>query len=81
MWICLDCRETFEEPKRYVETHNLDTPPYEIFYVCPYCNGNYVEAHMCDMCGYYINGEYIKLVSGERICEDCYTKYELGDED
>ena len=79
-YICLNCNETFDEPKEYVETHGLDIPPYEILYKCPYCGGDYVKAYECDTCGCYINGTYVKLESGERICENCYTKYELGDE-
>lgn len=80
-YICFDCDRIFTEPKRYVETHGLDTPPYEIFYVCPYCGGDYAEAYECDMCGHYINGSYVKLKNGKRICESCYTEYELGEED
>ena len=80
-YICLDCDGLFTEPRKCVETHGLDTPPYEVFYICPYCGGDYAEAHECNVCGHYIHGEYIKLVSGERICENCYNKYTIGDED
>lgn len=80
-YICLDCNKTFSSPKRYVETHGLDTPPYEVFYGCPYCDGNYTRAYECDECGRYITGEYIRTASGQRICENCYNTYEIGDED
>lgn len=81
MWICLDCNELFQDPVHYVNTHNLDTPPYEEYYGCPYCGGTYVEAHECDCCGEWIIGDYIKTEDGKRYCEKCYTTMELGDED
>lgn len=43
MYICLDCGREFDEPKKYIETHGLPCPPYEEFYVCPFCNGDYEE--------------------------------------
>ena len=79
-WICINCNEIFSEPRCYIETHNLEAPPYEVTYGCPYCGGNYTEVHECAECGHYIAGPYIKLNSGERICENCYTTYELGEE-
>lgn len=79
--ICFDCGKVFAAPTRYTETHGLNTPPYETHYGCPYCGGDYAKAYECDVCGHYIDGEYIRLVSGERICENCYTKTELGEED
>lgn len=36
-------RISFERPERYVERHNLDTPPYEEFYGCPVCAGAFEE--------------------------------------
>ena len=80
-YICLDCNETFNVPKRYVETYGLDTPPYDKYYACPFCGGAYAEAYECDECGHWIAGEYIKTASGRRICENCYDAYELGDEE
>lgn len=79
-YICLDCDRTFDEPRRYVETHGLNTPPYEVFYICPYCGGDYVEAHECDECGRWITGDYIKTASDRRICENCYITYAIGEE-
>ena len=80
MFICYDCEKTFDEPRVIVETHNLDTPPYETYSACPYCHGAFTEAYKCDCCDEWITGPYIKLKSGERICEECYTTYELGEE-
>lgn len=81
MLVCKECFRTFQEPECYVNTHGLDTPPYEHYDACPYCGGAYVETYECDVCGEWITGDYIKLESGERICEECYTPMELGDED
>ena len=80
MFICTDCEYLFEDPKYYVEKHGLDTPPYEEFYGCPHCAGAFVETFKCDLCGDWIIGNYVKI-DNDRYCEDCYTKYELGEED
>ena len=53
-FICVDCGCVFQEPKQVVETHGLDSPPYEIFTVCPKCGGSFVEAKRCDHCTNYI---------------------------
>ena len=79
-YICLGCNEVFRAPMRYVEMHNLDTPPYEEYYACPFCGDAYAEAYECEECGKHITGTYIKTKCGVRICENCYTVYELGDE-
>lgn len=71
MYLCLGCYELFEEPKKYVEKHGLDSPPYEEWYACPHCASNYVETFPCDCCGEYITWEYIKY-DDKTICADCY---------
>ena len=78
MWICLDCNSLFQDPKHYVEMHNLDTPPYEEYDGCPYCGGAYARAHKCDCCGSWIVGDYIKTDDGKRYCDNCYISIELG---
>lgn len=80
-FICLDCGRIFEEPKRWVETHGLDSPPYEKWSGCPACGGAYANAITCDICGEYITGTYAKVSDGQRICEECYIEREIGDED
>jgi hypothetical protein len=80
MFVCLDCGHTFSEAKHYIEQHGLDTPPYEEYDGCPYCGGAYTETHRCECCDEWIDGSYIKLDSGERICENCYIAYDLGEE-
>ena len=79
MFICLKCNRLFEEPKRYVETHGLDTPPYEEYYGCRYCGSTYADAYECECCGRYIDSNYIKI-NDLRYCQDCYVEYELGEE-
>ena len=37
MYICNSCKGEFEVAKTVIETHGLDTPPYEKIAVCPYC--------------------------------------------
>jgi hypothetical protein len=78
--ICVECGCLFENARQYIETHGLDTPPYESYAGCPYCGGAFTETYKCDACNEWIVGQYIKLNSGERICEECYTTYELGEE-
>lgn len=39
MLVCAECGHLFEEPRRVVDRHGLDTPPYEVTYVCPSCYG------------------------------------------
>ena len=80
MYCCLECGAIFESPDYWEERHGLDYGPLEKWSGCPNCKGTYTKAHECGVCGHYINGEYVKLNSGERICENCYTTYELGEE-
>lgn len=42
-YYCECCDITFDEPKKFIEKHGFDTPPYEEFYGCPGCGGGYVE--------------------------------------
>ena len=37
MYICKECNYVFDEPKIYIERHNLVEPPYEEIRVCPKC--------------------------------------------
>jgi hypothetical protein len=80
MWVCVNCGHVFEEPACWDERHGFDHGPFERLSGCPRCFESYVEAHRCDCCGEWITGSYIKLESGERICDDCYMPMDLGDE-
>ena len=45
MYKCSNCGEVFEEPNAIKEDWG------ETFYVCPYCDDDYEEAHQCKECG------------------------------
>ena len=79
MYVCLDCGRAFEDPKHYVETHGLNSSPYEEWDGCPKCGGNYVEAILCYECGEWITGEYVELKNGDVIGECCYEIKDIGD--
>ena len=81
MFVCLECGHVFEEPKSYVETHGLDSPPYENSKGCPICCGAYVEAYRCNCCEEWIDDIYIKTDDDYRYCLNCYQVLHLGDED
>jgi formylmethanofuran dehydrogenase subunit E len=69
----------FQNPNDYVETHGLDTPPYEHFTGCPVCGGNYVPYKQCDYCGNPILDGYVVIKSGEVYCENCYKQKNIED--
>jgi hypothetical protein len=71
----------FAEPEHFIDTHGLDTPPYEERDGCPACGGAYARTYECGCCGRYITGDYVKVDDDERYCEECYRVHELGDED
>lgn len=71
LYYCLDCNSFFEEPKRYIEKHNLDTPPYEEYDGCPYCAGDYITPKRCYYCGEYLTGDYFLVPDGRLICPEC----------
>jgi len=75
---CLDCENEFETPKTIEESHGFTTPPYEMIATCPLCNSeNYKETYKCDQCGVYIDSDYIQLLDGSRVCENCYNKVDF----
>ena len=79
MYICLDCGCIFENPRKYVETHGLDLPPYEEWNGCPWCGGAYAETFKCDLCNDWINGQYIEIKNGYKYCEECFQIKEIGE--
>lgn len=80
-YICLECEGEFDEPKKTTERHNVDSPPYEKFLVCPYCGGQYVPKHTCVHCGHTLTDVYLFVkMTGERICKDCVIEYQFGEE-
>ena len=84
MYCCLECGHIFsaDETSVWQESRGeyFGVPCYETVSGCPRCNGSYAETYRCKECGDWIRASYIKLENGERICEDCYTTYELGEE-
>ena len=83
MYICLECGEVFEEPKRYTENcgYGASNDPYDYHYSgCPVCGGNYDEAIECDMCGEWCSrekAEYINVDGDEMLCcEKCCEEYD-----
>lgn len=73
MYVCLDCGHTFSDPEHYIDTHGLDSPPYESWNGCPYCGGAYRETYLCDCCGNWIDTDTYVEIGDERYCENCFT--------
>lgn len=72
IFLCNNCGTYFAEPRKIKETHNLDTPPFEVFFVCPKCkNDDYAYTERCTECGRYIDGAYIQI-KNRWICDSCY---------
>ena len=80
-FLCWECEAIFDEPKIWTQTHGLDTPPYERYAGCPVCGSAFTTTYKCACCNEWITGSYIKLDSGERVCENCYITYEIGEEE
>ena len=74
MYICNNCGLQFASPIPIHEYHDeLDDRAIEVFYVCPHCKcDNYEEAVQCDLCGDYVNTEYVELKDGTFVCNNCY---------
>lgn len=79
MFICLDCGCVFDEPKHWIETHGLDSPPYEEWDGCPSCGGAYAETYKCDGCNDWLCGTYVEVENGNKYCENCYEIREIGE--
>lgn len=43
MYKCNNCKEIFDEPRVYTETHGFTDGLYETRSCCPYCSGGYTE--------------------------------------
>ena len=79
MFICLDCGCVFDEPKHWIETHGLDSPPYEEWDGCPSCGGAYAETYKCEGCNDWLCGTYAETKNGNKYCENCYEIREVGE--
>lgn len=82
LFVCIECGKLFEAPANWKENRGecFGFPTYEELSGCPYCYGNYTEAHRCNCCGEWITGDYIKVEDSNRYCENCFIHMELGDE-
>ena len=80
MYLCLDCENIFDTPKDFIETHGLDSPPYETWTGCPICGGAYVKTMPCNECGQWVIGDYIKLGDDTVICDNCYEPRNILDD-
>lgn len=84
MYCCIECGHIFDDDEiatwRESRGEYWGSPCYESMSGCPCCKGDYVKTYKCDCCEKWIDGLYIKLNSGERICENCYIAYDLGEE-
>lgn len=69
MFKCVRCGNLFEEgeEKLCYETHGLDCPPYETYWGCPVCEGEFIETEKCSCCG--SEKPIGELTSG--VCDDC----------
>lgn len=85
MLVCLECGHVFDEDsvrsgRGYIgECWGQDC--YEDYVCSPCCSGDFAETYECDCCGEWITGTYIKTEDGDRICENCYCTYEIGEEE
>lgn len=70
--VCVECGAVFLEPKKYVETHGFDTPPYEEYIGCPICGGSFKHAKYCSNCSNVIVGSYV-TINGLHYCDECFT--------
>lgn len=54
MYYCKNCGGEFETPDKTYEKHGLDTPPYEVVFICPYCSSSNFKEKIsthCRCCG------------------------------
>jgi hypothetical protein len=77
-YICLDCGQIFDAPRKMTERHGLKDGLFEQTCGCPGCGGAYVETIICSVCLEPITDEYIKTSDGQTICSECYTKCQFG---
>lgn len=74
MYICEECGQAFEEPKKTVfrgmKEYGVAIEPDETEYTCPHCGSEYYEeARVCPMCGEYYAGS-------EDVCDECMDRLE-----
>ena len=81
MLICAECGSVFEMARTLFERHGHETTSFEELNVCPNCESTNIHAaHRCEVCGDWITGKHIRLMTGERICESCYSLNTIDDD-
>lgn len=45
---------------------------------CPKCGGDYVITDKCSVCDDYIDGVYIEVWDGQKICNRCYREKDVN---
>ena len=66
MYYCNDCKKEFTKSIKKFETHGLSSPPYEAFYLCPFCiSTNYreIEIKYCRCCGARLKNQQAEYCS------------------
>lgn len=83
MFVCKECENIFEYPTIYSESLGPCGEPNSMckYSGCPACGGAYVETKICDVCGRYIKGQYIRTIGNDFICECCYSEYDIMEDD
>lgn len=72
MYYCLNCEQETENLQIISEKHGLDTPPYEEFYVCPFCKSEEVIKEIrCAKCDEIITDDFI-AIDDKQYCRDCF---------
>ena len=83
-FVCLECGHVFDEDEIVTWQDSRGecwgVPCSEEVGGCPCCLGDFVKTYQCDCCGEWITGEYVKTDDDKRFCENCFCRYELGEE-
>lgn len=80
LYYCTECNKEFVYTRKNIEHHGLDSPPYEEIECCPFCDStSFINSIECCVCGNTIKCDFVKLKTGEYICDDCYTTGSVGD--
>lgn len=73
MYICCDCKKTFEEPKkgRCYLAECWGRNVYDDYEECPFCGGAFEEAVECLNCGEH----FLKEDLTDGYCDNCIDRY------
>lgn len=72
MLICVECSNTFDRPRLYKDKICGEPLPFDEWYGCPYCGGEFTTLHTCSLCNESITEDCILLKTGEYICSNCF---------